>query len=162
MIDSPLGLVTGLYLAKAAGIEMATADTVEAVAERGLVGDRYFLGTGYYSGKIGWGANVTLIEGEAIAAINGGHQTNFTAAMLRRNIVTAQIKLETLIGRDFRCGTAILRGTKPFPPCAHLAYLIGQPAILRYLAYCGGIGADVIADGTISIQDSISLVSTVP
>jgi len=159
MSDSPIGIVTGLCVAGVAGAPMAAAETVDAVTSCGLVGDRYFLGTGYYSGKKGWGANVTLIESEAIAAINAGHQTIFTAAMLRRNIVTENIKLETLIGREFRCGNAILRSTKPFPPCAHLAWLIAQPAILKYLAHCGGIGADVLADGTISLQDRISAVT---
>ena len=154
----PPGVVTGIFVTDAAGAAMVAATSVKAVAKRGLVGDRYFLGTGYYSDKEGWGANVTLIESEAIDAINAGHKTNFTPGILRRNIVTARIKLESLIGREFRCGTAILRGTKPFPPCAHLAYLIGDRAILRYLAHCGGIGAEVVADGTISVDDFVALI----
>jgi MOSC domain-containing protein YiiM len=154
--SQPLATVRGLYVTHAAGAPMVAVDAVDAVAQRGLVGDRYFLGTGYYSGKKGWGANVTLIESEAIAAINAGYRTNFTAAMLRRNIVTAHIKLESLIGKEFYCGSAILRGTKTFPPCAHLARLIGQGVIVRYLAYCGGIGAEVIVDGMIRLQDHIA------
>ena len=78
--------------------------------------------------------------------------------MMRRNIVTQNIKLDTLIGHEFRCGEAILRGTKPFPPCAHLAYLLGRKEVLKYFAYCGGIGADVVVDGSISVGDTLSIV----
>jgi MOSC domain-containing protein YiiM len=159
MSDQQIGEVVGLYTTQVTGGELIAAEMVEAVAGRGLVGDRYYLGTGYYSGKKGWGANVTLIESEAIAAINAGHQTEFTAAMLRRNIVTARTRLEKLIGHEFRCGDAILRGIKPFPPCTHLAHLTGQPAILRYLAYCGGIGAEVIHGGPIRLHDLLERTS---
>ncbi len=160
MSDRLVGIVAGIYIAENAGAGMTATGEVNAVTNRGLIGDRYFLGTGFYSNKAGWGANVTLIESEAVAAINAGHKTNFTAAMLRRNIVTVGLRLESLIGREFQCGSAILRGTKPFPPCAHLAYLIGEPAILKYLAYCGGIGAEVIADGTIKLKDHLSVEPT--
>src|SRR5215469_14184263 len=131
MSAKPPGVVTGIFVASAEGAPMVAADSVDVVAHRGIVGDRYFLGTGFYSNKQGWGANVTFIESEAITAINAGHKTAFTPAMLRRNIVTAGVKLDTLVGREFRCGTAMLRGTKPFPPCMHLAHLIGDRAILR-------------------------------
>ncbi len=131
---------------------------VEATAGRGLVGDRYYLGTGYYSGKPGWGANVSLLAAEAIDAINAGHGVNFTGAMLRRNIVTRGIDVETLIGREFRLGTAVLRGLKRYPPCRHLAELCGAPELIKYLAYCGGIGAEVVESGVISVGDEIELI----
>src|SRR3954464_3855514 len=121
--------VVGLCIAPTKCKPLQAASSPRAVTNRGLEGDRYYLGTGFYSNKPSWGANVTLIESEAIEAINAGHQTAFTAPMLRRNIVTANIKLHNLIGRRFRCGQAILRAPKPFPPCAHLAYLLGQPLI---------------------------------
>jgi MOSC domain-containing protein YiiM len=149
------GRVSEILVAAVAAAPMQSVDSIDAVASRGLEGDRYFLGVGHYSGKAGWGANVTLIESEAIAAINAGHGTAFSGASFRRNIVTAEISLDTLIGREFQCGEAILRGTKAFPPCAHVAYLTGNPAILRYLAYCGGIGAEVLQSGTIAVKDVI-------
>jgi MOSC domain-containing protein YiiM len=149
------GRVTEILVAGVAGPRLQSVHSIDAVAKRGLEGDRYYLGVGYFSKKNGWGANVTLIESEAIAAINAGHGTAFSGASLRRNIVTAGIKLDTLIGREFQCGESILRGTKEFPPCAHLAYLLGNSAILRYLAYCGGIGAEVLHSGVIAVHDSV-------
>jgi hypothetical protein len=160
-VNAPLGrkayvpTVVGLYLAAAKAEPMLHQEVVEAVAQKGLIGDRYFLGTGYYSHQEGWGANVTLIQSEAIAAINVGHQSDFTAAMLRRNILTAEIDLTRLLDHDFRCGNAVLRGMKPYPPCAHLAFVLGRREVLKYFAYCGGIGAQVITGGRIQIGDRI-------
>ncbi|GAA5511154.1 hypothetical protein Rcae01_06668 [Novipirellula caenicola] len=137
---------------------MEAVDSVSAVADRGLIGDRYYSGTGHYSNIAGWGAQVTLIQYEAIQAINTGYGTDFTGSMMRRNIVTQNIKLDSLIGKTFRCGQAVLRGTKPFPPCAHLAYLLGRKEVLKYFAYCGGIGAEVVVGGDIAVGDSLAVI----
>jgi MOSC domain-containing protein YiiM len=153
-----VGTIEGLYIAHAAGAPAVAVSAVQAIPQKGLAGDRYLLGTGYYSNHPGWGANVTLIQSEAIAAINAGHGTNLTADLLRRNIVTSGIHLESLIGRQFRCDEAILRGTKVFPPCLHLANLVGNRDILKYLAHCGGIGADVVTGGTIEVASNIELI----
>jgi MOSC domain-containing protein YiiM len=150
-------IIVGLYITDAKDKPMTAVESVEAVAERGLVGDRYFLGTGTYSNMAFWGANVTLIQSEAIQAVNVGHQTDFTGGMLRRNIVTANIKLDTLVGREFQIGAATFRGTKHFPPCLHLAKLLGRREVLKYFAYCGGIGAVVVSNGIIAIHDRIAI-----
>jgi MOSC domain-containing protein YiiM len=157
VIQTIPGTVVGLFITAAKEKPMRVVETVQAVKGRGLVGDRYFLGTGTYSNMAFWGANVTLIQSEAIRAVNIGHQTDFTGEMLRRNIVTANIKLDSLIGCDFRIGSAILRGTKHFPPCAHLAKLLDRREVLKYFAYCGGIGAEVVSDGAISLHDHIMI-----
>lgn len=147
--------VDAIYITHSAGEPMVSVGRARSVADRGLEGDRYCLGRGFYSDKEGWGANVTLIQSEAIDAVNTGYSADFTGAMLRRNLVTSNIKLDSLIGCQFRCGTAVLYGTKPFPPCAHLAFLLGRHEVLKYFAYCGGIGARVMADGEISVGDRI-------
>jgi hypothetical protein len=75
--------VTALFVAPAKAEPMMSVDVVHAVAQRGLVGDRYYLGAGFYSHQAGWGANVTLIESEAIAAVNvgyGGKSKNISSA----------------------------------------------------------------------------------
>jgi len=150
-------MVKELFITDVRSAPMVAMESVEAIAGRGLLGDRYYLGTGYYSGRKGWGANVSLVQSEAIAAINAGHGQNITGQQLRRNIVTADISLDALVGRTFRCGTAVLRGIKRYPPCSHLARLMGLNEVIRYLANCGGMGAEVINDGIIRIGDDIHL-----
>ena len=154
--------IVGLYITDATGQPMVAVDAVTAVTGRGLIGDRYYHGAGYYSNVVGWGAEVTLIQSEAIQAVNAGYETDFSGAILRRNIVTQNIKLELLVGKTFRCGQAVLRGTKLFPPCAHLAYLLGRKEVLRYFAYCGGIGATVVAGGVITVGDRLVVVPAEP
>lgn len=153
------GLIEHLFITEERDLPMMSVQRVEAIAHRGLVGDRYFLGTGFYSNHPAWGANVTLISCEAIDAVNLGHQADFTPAMLRRNIATRGVRLESLLGRKFRCGTALLLGTKPFPPCVHLADLLGRRDVLRNFAYCCGIGAEVLVDGEITVGSKIELVT---
>jgi hypothetical protein len=124
--------VSALYITPAKSQPMLDVAQVEAVAGRGLVGDRYYLGTGYYSGKPGWGANVTLLAAEAIDAINAGHGQHFTGAILRRNIVTRGLDVETLIGREFRLGTAVRHGR-----AARTQALSSVPALGRTLRRAG-------------------------
>ncbi len=151
-------VIIELHIADAKDEPMVAVEAVSAVADHGLIGDRYYNGTGYYSNVAGWGAPVTLIQDEAIQAINTGYEADFTGSMMRRNIVTQNIKLDSLIGQTFRCGQAILRGTKPFPPCAHLAYLLGRKEVLKYFAYCGGIGADVVVGGDIAVGETLTII----
>lgn len=148
-------IVAEIYIAEAKCLPMINCESIMAVADRGLIGDRYYNKTGFYSNISGWGAQVTLIQEEAIQAVNSGHNSAFTGAMLRRNLVTKNIPLDRLIGKKFSCGDAVLRGIKPFPPCAHLAYLIGKHEVLKYFAYCGGIGAEVVVGGEIRVRDRI-------
>jgi MOSC domain-containing protein YiiM len=151
-------LIVGLYTAPKSSAPMVGSDSIEAVVGRGLVGDRYFENQGIYSNVPGWGASVSLISREAIDAVNIGHQDSFTPEMLRRNLVTVGLDLVRLIGRDFRCGEALLRGIKPYPPCAYLARLIQRREVLKYFAYACGIGAEVIEGGIIRVGDSIRIV----
>jgi MOSC domain-containing protein YiiM len=151
--------IAGIFIAETQAAQMSAVEEVQAIAGCGLVGDRYFLGTGKFSTKDGWGANVTLIQSEAIDSVNAGHQENFTGLLMRRNLVTAGIDLNSLLGQTFRCGGAILRGTKPYPPCTHLARLLGDQKVLQYFAYCAGIGAEVIADGLIRLNDRIEMIA---
>ena len=151
------GFVRELYIAGAMGKEMQSVTYAQAIANRGLVGDRYYLEQGYYSNHPQWGANVTLIQTEAIEAVNKGHEEHFCGAQMRRNLVTSGVNLDELIGVPFRCGTAVLRGTKAYPPCLRLARLIKSDKVVKYFAYCAGIGAAVIADGEIRPNDEICI-----
>jgi MOSC domain-containing protein YiiM len=77
---------------------------------------------------------------------------------LRRNLVTRGIDLNSLIGRRFRIGDqVVLRGRKPWPPCAHIVKLSGRTEIFKYLSKQSGIGADVLAGGMIQVGDPIAL-----
>src|SRR5262245_46242779 len=108
--------IDGIFTAPKASAPMVGRESIDAGAGRGWAGDRYVEKQRIYSNIPGWGASVSLISREAIDAVNTGHQDSFSPEMLRRNIVTVGIDVASLIGRDFRCGEALLRGLKPYPP----------------------------------------------
>jgi MOSC domain-containing protein YiiM len=128
---------------------------VQALAGAGLVGDRYFRGVGTYSGADVVGRQVTLIEGEALAAASVETGKDIRPRDSRRNIVTQGIRLNDLVGREFAVGEVRMRGVELCEPCSHLAQLAGKP-MLRTLVHRGGIRADILSDGMIRVGDPIA------
>src|SRR6185436_8779100 len=72
------GQLIGIFLTGRKGQTLQPVDKVEAVAGRGLVGDRYFLKEGTYSEKDGPDREVTLIEAEALEGL--AHEYEITLA----------------------------------------------------------------------------------
>ncbi|MBI5627414.1 MAG: hypothetical protein HY953_00725, partial [Candidatus Rokubacteria bacterium] len=64
------GEVVSIHVAGEAAAPMETLAEARAVPGRGLEGDRYFLGTGFYSNRPGVGGReITLIETETLDAL---------------------------------------------------------------------------------------------
>jgi len=127
-----------------------------AVAGRGLEGDRYSLGTGYYSDKPGEGGReLTLIETETLEALPA-LGVKLSAAESRRNIATTGVPLNHLVGREFRVGAVRLRGTRLCEPCRYLDGLTQQGAMAA-LIHRGGLRAKILNDGLIRVGDTITL-----
>jgi len=67
------GTVASIHIASGASAPMQSITEVRAFPGRGLEGDRYFAGTGFYSKKSSYGGReVMLIEIEAVEALFGG------------------------------------------------------------------------------------------
>jgi len=158
---SILGSVVSLHLASVAGAPMQTIDEAHAVIGRGIEGDRYFAGVGTYSKNPGSGRHVTLIEIEALEGLKQDYGVEVAPALARRNIVTRGAALNHLIGREFSVGAVVLRGTRLCEPCAHLERLSARGA-LRGLIHRGGLRAEIVAGGTIQIDDAIATVQGRP
>ncbi len=136
---------------------MKSVSAVRAVAGRGLEGDRYFLGVGTKSSKPGPDREVTLIEIEAIEALERDYGVKLNPGDARRNIVTRGVALNHLVGREFRVGEAVLKGIRLCEPCQHLANLTGQEKVLAGLVHRGGLRAQIMKDGIIRVGDQISV-----
>ena len=157
------GQVTGIFIAPAAGAPMVALERAEVVAGRGLVGDRYFTGDGYYSQMPPLtGRRLTLIEGEALAALENETGIVLRPDECRRNLVTHGIDLDTLIGKRFRIGTIECYGERLCPPCGYLEKLTGLRGVNRGLTDRGGIRAESLLDGEIMIGDVVDLSTIVP
>ncbi len=148
------GTVVSIQIAQEAAGPMATLEHVEAVAGKGLAGDRYFHQAGTYSGRPGSGRQLTLIEAEAIEAIARESGIDIPPAASRRNLTTRGVPLNHLVGRRFRVGDVVLEGTRLSEPCAHLEGLT-KPGVLKALVHRGGLRADIVVGGVIRLGDVI-------
>ncbi len=149
--------VEAIYVASTGGAGMQQVETIEAVAGRGLAGDRYLERTGYWSGTDE--CQVTLIEGEGLDRIAAETGIQVAHGEHRRNIVTRGARLDGLAGKRFRVGRAVLEYDRPRPPCSYIQS-ITQPGMTRALAADrrGGICARVVRAGAIRTGDRIEII----
>lgn len=157
------GRVEGIFIAPDAGAPMVALERARVVAGRGLEGDRYFDGRGYYSRVPPLtGRRLTLIEAESLDELE--RETGITLAPdeCRRNLITRGIRLDRLIGRRFRVGDIECYGERLCPPCGYIEELTQKPGLNRGLTDRGGIRAEILLDGEITRGDLITLSSIVP
>jgi hypothetical protein len=140
------GSVAAVLVAPDAQAPLARVERAEAVAGRGLLGDRYADGRGTFGG--GRGYELTLVEAESL------DELGLAWAAARRNVVTRGIGLNALAGRRFRIGEVVCAGRRLAEPCAHLERLSG-PGLLRPLVHRAGLRADVLAGGVIAPGDAV-------
>ena len=120
-------------------------ESVEAVAGKGLEGDRHFFADGARPG----GA-ITLIEAEVLEDVGlGGPQS-------RRQVVTRGVRLNDLVGKRFFVGKIECEGVELCEPCLHLQSLT-RPGIIEDLLHRGGLNADIVTSGTISVGDPVTV-----
>ena len=149
------GTVLSVHIAPAGRAPIVSVGEIQAIAGKGLEGDRYFRKTGSFSKTPGSGREVTLIEMEAVEALTREYQIAIDAAQARRNIVTQGIALNHLIDRQFAVGEVVLRGTRLCDPCSHLEKLTIK-GVMRGLIHRGGLRADVVRGGIIRVGNVVS------
>jgi MOSC domain-containing protein YiiM len=152
------GKIVSIHIAPSAAAPTKEVAEVRAVAGKGLEGDRYFSGTGTYSKPGATSAKVTLIEIEALEALKRDYDIKLQPCDTRRNIVTSGIALNHLVGREFKVGAVMLRGTHLCEPCAHLQKLT-QQGVMRGLVHRGGLNAEILTDGVIRAGDVVEFPS---
>lgn len=143
------GTVVSIHVApgsKGDGEPVTSMDEVRAVAGKGLEGDRYF--------GMSEDREVSLIEAEAIEALERDTGLKLAPGDARRNIVTRGVRLNDLLDKEFAIGEVCLRGLRLSEPCEHLAGLTDKRA-LRGLAHRGGLKAQILNDGVIHVGDIV-------
>jgi MOSC domain-containing protein YiiM len=120
-------------------------DAVEAVAGRGLTGDRHFNPGGQRPGSA-----ITLIEAEVLEDVG------LSGIQSRRQIVVRDVRLNDLVGRKFKVGEIECLGVELCEPCLHLQTLT-RPGIIDDLLHRGGLNADLLTSGTIAVGDTVTL-----
>jgi len=150
----PKGTVISINVAEKGGAPITCVEQVRAVPDKGLEGDRYFNHVGTFSPKFTPNRAITLIEVESLEALHRDYGIALEPRQSRRNLVTRGVALNHLVGREFKVGEVLLRGTKLCEPCSHLEGLT-QYGVLRGLTHRGGLCAQILSEGTIAVGDSV-------
>ena len=131
--------------------EIEKKETIEVVASKGIVGDRYFHD---FNGDR---EQITLIESENIDYYNNTFSTKFTYLEFRRNIVTKNIKLNDLVGKTIQVGEIKLKVNDLCRPCKDLQQRLGKSNIIKEFLRRGGVRCEILSSGKINIGDKITV-----
>jgi MOSC domain-containing protein YiiM len=64
------------------------------------------------------------------------------------------MRLNDLVGKGFRIGEVVIEGILLCPPCTQLDKVTGRQ-LLKSLAHCGGLWANLLSSGVIRVGDAI-------
>ena len=148
-----MGIVVQIFTAAARGAPMEIGERVVALADQGLVGDRYSIA----KNRRGPRFQLTLIEIENIDAYRQANDPTFTNDLPRRNIVTRGIALNDLRGKQFRVGAALLEGLDLCEPCSLFAKRTRRDVLKGFL-HRGGLRARIVEGGEIGVGDAVGMI----
>jgi MOSC domain-containing protein YiiM len=148
------GELLGIYLGERKCEPLRSVAEAEAVAGLGLAGDRYHRGEGTFSVKPGPDREVTLIEIEALEGLERETDLKLEPDQTRRNLVTRDVPLNHLVGREFTIGAVRLRGLRLCEPCGHLEKLTIK-GVAKGLWHRGGLRAEIVHGGVLRQGDVI-------
>ena len=148
------GRIESVHVAPEATEPVESRESVEAVAGKGLRGDRYFDAEGTFSDATEGGNELTLVEREAVAAIERESGIELEPGEHRRNLTTEGVALNHLVGERFRVGEAVCRGVRLCEPCSHLESLT-EEGVVAALTHRGGLRADIEEAGEIRVGDTV-------
>jgi len=117
--------------------------SVDCVAGRGIRDDRFLDYKKNYKGQITFFA-LEVFE-DLCRALN---IPNPSPALLRRNVITRGIDLNSLIGQEFEVQGVRFYGTGECRPCYWMNRAIA-PGAEDFLKGCGGLRAEILTDGVL-------------
>jgi MOSC domain-containing protein YiiM len=135
--------VEAIHLGAPGKPELWTVESVQAVAGKGLEGDRHFHPEGARPGQA-----LTLVAAEVVEDV--GLEPGET----RRQVTVRDVDVNALVGKRFRVGEVECVGVELCEPCRHLEAMT-RPGIIRELAHRAGINADIVVGGVIRVGDPV-------
>ena len=127
-------------------------DSIEVLANKGVVGDRHF---DDYNDPY---CQLTLIESENIDYYNAKFGLNIPYIDFRRNIITKGVRLNNLVGKKLLIGNVKVEGIDLCRPCRHLTEMLNQDNILKEFLRRGGLRCQILTSSNISVGDKISII----
>src|SRR5213076_1299699 len=144
-----MSTVAHIFVASRRGAPMSAEQSVVALTEGGLTGDRYSEVKNRRSADY----QVTFIELENIEAFTQATGLPLTPEMPRRNIITRGIRLNGLCGKRFKVGRARFEGLELCEPCDLFAKRTYRQ-VLKFFVGKGGLRAKILQGGVIHVGDS--------
>jgi MOSC domain-containing protein YiiM len=146
-----VGQVTGIFIAAAKGAPIQARGEVQAVAGRGLEGDRNFYGEADGHDPAD---EITLIAVEGLAQARTDHDLELDPGEHRRQVVVEGVDLLALVGRTVRVGEVEVAVIADNPGCRYLQDLVGKP-VLRGLRRHGGVRGEIVTGGVLRVGDPV-------
>ena len=131
--------------------KMENVNFAEAISGKGLVQDRHF------KKENDKRCQITLIEIENINYYNKISSSTIMPIDFRRNIITQDINLNGLIGKEFYIGNVKIKAHDLCRPCKYLQETLNQENTIKELLLKGGLRCEILNDGKIIIGDTINL-----
>lgn len=130
--------------------EMLPVETVECVAGRGLMGDRFFDHKPDYKGQITFFAYENL---EGMWEELGVPAEQRNPAATRRNVLTRGADLNAFIGQEFEVQGVSFLGTEECRPCYWMNGAIHEQAE-AWMKGRGGLRAKILTDGQLRVGEA--------
>ena len=153
------GHVEAICIAPEAGADMQRVSEAEAVAGRGLRGDRYFDDAGTWSNDPDVDdvpRDLTLFEAETLEILARDEGLDLSVTDHRRNVTTRGVPVDHLLDERFRIGETVCEGVRICEPCNYLENRT-EEGVLSALVHRGGLNAEIVETGTIRIDDRIEV-----
>jgi MOSC domain-containing protein YiiM len=141
--------VIEIAISENSGGTTKNVDSVESIADKGLLNDRHFKENNEKKSQI------TLIEIENINYYNEVSKTSILPKDFRRNIITEGIKLNELIGKEFFIGKVKVKAHDLCRPCKYLENSLNQKNFVKELLRKAGIRCEILSSGKIFVGDEI-------
>jgi len=144
-----MGKVVEIGIANIKGNQIQKVNEVEAIKGKGLQNDRKFSENNQKERQ------VTLIEIENINHFNNISNTNIHPVDFRRNIITQNVRLNELVGKEFFVGNIKLKGHDLCRPCKYLQDKLKQNNFVKDFLHTGGLRCEILTSGKINVGDII-------
>tara|TARA_B100001971_G_scaffold169081_1_gene160765 strand:- start:114 stop:563 length:450 start_codon:yes stop_codon:yes gene_type:complete len=144
-----MGKVVEIGITNIKGNQIQKVNKVEALKGKGLQNDRKFSEDNQKKRQ------VTLIEIENINHFNNISNTNIHPVDFRRNIITENVRLNELVGKEFFVGNTKLKGHDLCRPCKYLQEKLKQNNFVKEFLHTGGLRCEILTSGKINVGDII-------
>ena len=141
-----------ICITKNSGEKMQDIDSIEVLANKGIVNDRYF------NENNDQDIQITFIESENIDYVNKISSTGIPYVDFRRNIITKGIKLNELVDKEFLIGNVKIKGQRLCNPCKYLQDKLNLENLVKKLVNRGGLRCEILTNGRISVNNKIKIV----